>query len=127
MRSGTSGDVRGAWIRATLIGTILQLAMVLAGHLHPAVATLFAPLGVGISAVAGFLFARAAGAAAGASIGGGALAGGICALIGIVVSYLLGDVEALILLLGTASSAVGGALGGWIGGALGRRAAIAGG
>lgn len=46
---------------------------------------------------------------------GGAIAGAACALIGIAVSYLLGDVAVTVLVLGTVSSAVTGAIGGWSG------------
>jgi len=51
----------------------------------------------------------------GSAILGGVLAGGLCALIGIAVSYLLKDVPASLLALGTLSSAVTGAVGGWLG------------
>ena len=54
-------------------------------------------------------------ATASSALLGGLLAGGLCAFIGIVVSYLLGDVTAMILVMGTASSAVTGAIGGWLG------------
>ena len=43
------------------------------------------------------------------------LAGGLCALLGIVVSWLLGDVQPIILVIGTLSSAAGGLIGGAIG------------
>jgi hypothetical protein len=46
---------------------------------------------------------------------GGILAGAICALLGIAVSYFLKDVPASLLALGTLSSAVTGAIGGWLG------------
>ena len=46
---------------------------------------------------------------------GGLIAGGLCAFIGICVSYALGDVTAIILAMGTLSSAVTGAIGGWLG------------
>jgi hypothetical protein len=46
---------------------------------------------------------------------GGLVAGGLCALIGIFISYWLGDVPAAVLAFGTASSAVTGALGSWLG------------
>jgi len=52
---------RKALINATVIGTVLQLIMVLAGHWIPAVANLFAIVGILISLVAGLLYARAAG------------------------------------------------------------------
>jgi hypothetical protein len=43
------------------------------------------------------------------------MAGGICAVIGVGVSVLLGDVPPSLLALGTASSAVTGLIGGIIG------------
>lgn len=106
---------RKALINATVVGTVLQLIMVLAGHWVPAVASLFAVIGILISLVAGLLYARAAKSAWSDSLLGGVIAGGVCALLGIAVSFLLGDVTASILLLGTVSSAVGGVLGGAIG------------
>lgn len=114
---------RNALIRATAIGTVLQLAMVLSGHYVPAIALLFAPIGVGISLIAGLLYGRWAGPN-GAWAGGG-LAGGLCAFLGIAVSFALGDVTAVILVAGTLSSAVGGMLGGWIGGRLAGRGSLA--
>ncbi len=45
-------------VRATLIGTVLQLAMVVAGHYDARVASLFAALGMFLSAVAGYLAGR---------------------------------------------------------------------
>jgi hypothetical protein len=104
-----------AWA-GLVLGIVLQLAMVVAGHFVVAVAELFAPLGVLISLLAGLVYALRAGPGKivdrlviGAVVGGG------CALIGIAVSFLLGDVPALILVIGTASSAVSGAIGGAIG------------
>jgi hypothetical protein len=52
-------------------------------------------------------------------IAGGATAGGICAFVGILVSHLMGDVPASLLLLGTISSIVTGAIGSAIGKAFG--------
>jgi hypothetical protein len=109
---------RQALIRATLIGTVLQLAMVIAGHFVPTVADLFAPLGMAISLVAGLLYARAAATGWADSLLGGVIAGGVCALVGILVSWLLGDVTVFILLVGTCSSAVTGLIGAAIGKAL---------
>jgi hypothetical protein len=109
---------------ATLVGTILQFAMVIAGHYAPAVQRLFPPVGMGISLLAGVLYARwARPATAGAAVGGGAVAGGVCALAGILVSFLFGDVPGAVLGFGTASSAVTGAIGGIVGRLLARRAA----
>jgi hypothetical protein len=103
---------QSALIRATLIGTALQLAMVIAGHMVPALRDPgFALGGMGFSALAGWLFARGAGAGWGASLVGGAIAGGVCAVIGIGVSVALGDVPPSLLGLGTASSVVTGVIG----------------
>lgn len=57
----------------------------------------------------------ATGATTGSAVAGGVLAGGLCALIGIAISYHLKDVPASLLALGTMSSAVTGAVGGWLG------------
>ena len=102
--------------QATIVGTVLQLAMVLVGHSNTAVAALFAPVGMAISAIAGIIYARAAEQRTAGSLAmGGLVAGGLCALIGICVSYFLGDVTASILALGTLSSAITGAIGGLLG------------
>lgn len=94
------------------VGTALQLAMVFVGHYVPSVANLFGPLGMLISALVGYLYGRELPGGRGAAAGGGALVGGGCALVGILASWLLGDVTAMILLIGTLSSAVTGAIGG---------------
>lgn len=104
-----------ALIVATVIGTAAQMAMVLAGHFIPAVANLFPIVGILISLVAGLLYARAALGGWSDSLLGGAVAGGLCALIGIAMSWAMGDVEMMVLALGTASSAVGGVIGGALG------------
>ena len=102
---------------ATAAGAVLQLAMVIAGHWVEFIRTNgFAVGGMAISLAAGVLFARAARVPRGRAAGGGAVAGGACALIGIAVSFALGDVPALILVVGTASSAVTGAIGGAVAG-----------
>lgn len=113
---------RNAMIPALLLGTLLQVAMVVIGHYTVAVAPLFAPLGMAISLIAGFLYARWARAPRGKSVRGGAIVGGVCAVIGIVVSYYLGDVPASILFLGTLGSAFTGAIGGLIGQVVGGQA-----
>ncbi len=106
---------RKALINATVIGTVLQLIMVGVGHFVPAVAALFAPIGILLSLVAGVLYARAAKSAWSDSLLGGVIAGAVCALLGIAVSCLLGDVQPIILVIGTLSSAFGGVVGGAIG------------
>jgi hypothetical protein len=102
--------------RAAVIGTALQVAMIVAGHFVPFVRDhVFMFGGMAISALAGLLYARAAGGGWGGAALGGAIAGGLCALIGIAASVLLGDTPMVILAFGTLSSAVTGALGGLIG------------
>jgi hypothetical protein len=101
---------------ASAVGTVLQVAMVVAGHSSPPIKALFAVGGMGLSLVAGVLYTRlATNPTRGDATVGGLLAGAICALLGILVSYLLGDVPASLLALGTVSSAVTGAIGGLLG------------
>ena len=71
---------------------------------------------MGFSLIAGLIYAmNARPAALGDALIGGLIAGAICAFIGILASYLLKDVPASLLIMGTLSSAVTGAIGGWIG------------
>lgn len=105
------------------VGTVLQTAMVVVGHWVAAVANLFGLLGVAISLVVGLLWARESAEGWGHGAAGGALVGGACALIGIAISFVLGDVTATILVFGTLSSAVTGAIGGAIGYRIGGAAA----
>ena len=111
-------DTRALLI-ATLFGTVLQTAMVVAGHRNRSIAKLFAVGGMSLSLLAGVIYAMMAGGTTGSAVLGGVVAGGLCALIGIAVSYLLKDVPASLLALGTLSSAVTGAIGGWLGTLLG--------
>ena len=107
---------RNALLVATGVGLILQLIMVVAGHYSPPVKNLFAIGGMGFSLVAGLLYVWFAVAGTWSSdLQGSAIAGGVCALLGIAVSAALGDVPASLLLLGTVSSVVTGAIGGAIG------------
>ena len=101
---------------ASLVGTVLQVAMVVAGHASPAIAGLFAVGGMSLSLVAGAIYALMAREVSKSSAAiGGLTAGAICAFLGILVSHLLGDVPASLLALGTISSAVTGAVGGLVG------------
>jgi xanthine/uracil permease len=105
-----------ALLIATAIGTVLQTAMVVAGHSNRSIAKLFAVGGMSLSLIAGVIYAAMArGGTTGSAVTGGVIAGSVCALIGIAVSYFLKDVPASLLLLGTLSSAVTGAIGGWLG------------
>ncbi len=104
-----------ALIVATFIGLLLQLAMVIAGHVSTPIKGLFAFGGMGFSLIAGLVFAYMTRDGWLPDIIGGAIAGGLCALIGIAVSAALGDVPVSLLLLGIVSSVVTGAIGGTIG------------
>jgi len=101
--------------KSTVVASIAQIVMVVAGHQVPAIASLFAIGGMGISAIAGWAALRGQTASLGAAAGQGAIAGAVCAAIGIAVSVALGDVPASLLALGTGSSAVTGLIGGVIG------------
>jgi hypothetical protein len=105
-----------ALVLATVIGTVLQVVMVVAGHSNKSIAALFAVGGMGFSLIAGVVYAIVAKGGSTSSLAiGGLVAGAICAFIGILISHLMGDVPASLLVLGTVSSAVTGAIGGVIG------------
>jgi hypothetical protein len=116
MTVGTAMGWAHGLLRATLIGTVLQLTVVVTGHYEATVASLFAALGMFLSLVAGLLAGRWSGGLgrAGATASGLA-AGAVCALIGILESYSLGDVPAGVVAFGTVSSGVTGAIGGFLG------------
>jgi hypothetical protein len=103
-------------MRATLIGTVLQLSMAVVGHYDARVAGLFAAMGMFLSMVAGYLAGRwSAGLGKGGATLSGVVAGAVCAVIGILESYYLGDVPAWVIAFGPFSSGVTGALGGFLG------------
>jgi hypothetical protein len=103
-------------VRATLIGAVLQLAMVVAGHYDATIAKLFAVMGMALSLVAGFLAGRwSAGLGKAGATASGLVAGAACAFIGILESFSLGDVTAWVIAFGTVSSGVTGAIGGFLG------------
>ncbi len=115
-----------AMTRWLIVGTVLQLIMVISGHYNEFIAqNVFAIGGMTISLVVGAAYAISAGARRGAAAGGGAIVGGACALIGIAVSVFFGDVPPMILALGTLSSAVTGAIGAFGAGFVGGKAPAA--
>jgi hypothetical protein len=106
---------RRALAVASATGTVLQIAMVVAGHSNESVKGLFAVGGMGISLAAGVLYVLLAPKSVDYSPAlGGLIVGADCAFIGIGVSCALGDVPASLLVLGTLSSAVTGAIGGFV-------------
>ena len=105
-----------ALVIASIVGIVLQIAMVVVGHSNQSIKNLFAVGGMGFSLVAGVIYAvTARGGTTGSLAIGGLLAGAICAFVGIFVSYMLKDVPMSLLALGTISSAVTGAIGGAVG------------
>jgi hypothetical protein len=104
-------------LRATLIGTVLQLALTVTGHYDPRVAKLFAVMGMFLSLVAGFLAGRwSAGLGKRGSAASGMAAGALCAFLAILESFYFGDVPAWVIAFGPFSSGVTGAIGGFLGG-----------
>lgn len=111
-------------MKSAIVGTVLQLLMVVVGHYVPQVANLFPVVGTGIGGLAGILNGLWAPKASLPSAGvGGAVAGGIGGAIGTLVSSLLGDVPMSTVAIGTGSTAVAGLVGGAIGKFLGGRSA----
>jgi hypothetical protein len=100
---------------ATGAGTLLQVLMVVVGHWVEPVRGMYLWGGLAISAAAGVAYAWRARPGWTWTLLGGLVSGGVCALLGILLSFLLGDVPAMILLVGTLSSAVTGMIGGAIG------------
>lgn len=97
---------------ATLVGIVLQVGLVLAGHVVRALQDPgFAIGGMAFSAVAGWVYARLARGNWQDTLIGGAIAGGVCAAVGIYVSAALGDVPFSLLIVGTAGSVATGIAG----------------
>ncbi len=116
MTTAASGGNIRVLIRATLIGLVLQLALVFGGHSTATVARLFAPAGTLISLFAGYLYGRwSVTDTRLAALAGGLVAGAVCAFLAIFESFYLGDVPAFVLGFGTLMSAIAGAAGGWFG------------
>ncbi len=111
-------------LKATAMGTLLQVLMVVAGHFMPQVAQLFPVVGTGLGGLTGLLFGLfSKGTAGGALAGGAAASGGIAGLLGSTVSMALGDATAATIGIATASTAVAGAIGGFLGKILGGKPA----
>lgn len=104
------------WFGITsVVGTLLQVGMVIAGHYNEFVRqNVFAAGGMLISLIIGAWFGAVAARSKAGAMAGGALAGGDCALIGIAVSVAMKDTEPMILVFGTLGSAVAGLIGGII-------------
>jgi hypothetical protein len=102
--------------RATFVGLVLQIAMYALGHYSDWVHVNVVGFGgLMISACAGYLYAMDRGRGWFPSATGGAIAGGICGLIGIVLSVLLGDTPQSFIATGATISVFVGAVGGLFG------------
>ncbi len=102
-------------LRAAVIGTVLQLALALAGHFEGSVVQFYLFGRMMLAATAGYVYGLSFGAGYGRGALGGAIAGGLCAVAGLTASVVLGETpawevstEAGIALL---TGAVGGAFG----------------
>ena len=102
--------------RATFVGLVLQIAMYALGHYSDWVQiNVFGFGGMMISAVAGYLYGMDRGRGWFPSATGGAIAGGICGLIGIALSVALGDTRQDFIATGATISVFIGAVGGIFG------------
>lgn len=116
------GSIMGGLVLWIVVGSVLQVAMVVAGHFAEGVRPLYPVIGVSISALAGALFGARGARGAGESAWGGALAGALCPVVGVLVSVALGQVGMVVLAIAMGSGVVTGAIGGLLGfGAVGRR------
>jgi len=98
--------------KPTIIGTVLQVGMILLGKAMPMIGQNFATGGTAIAVVTGVLASRMGSATStGSAAGGGAVAAGVSAFIGTVVSLLTGQTPMETIAIGTGSSVVAGAIG----------------
>lgn len=95
-------------------GSVLQLALVLAGHFSGAILNQAALLGTVIAFVIGGWFGATAVRRLEHAAAGGLVASGVSAFIGIFVAALLGDKRWLVLIFGTLTAAVAGLIGAMI-------------
>jgi peptidoglycan/LPS O-acetylase OafA/YrhL len=108
-------------VLATIIGALVQIAMVVAGHWIADIKSAFMFGGLGLSLIAGAIYTARSQGTWRSAAAGGVIAGGVSALLGIAVSFSLGDVPGSLLVLGTVGSMVTG-----LSGALGARALLPG-
>ena len=103
-------------VRALVVGTVLQVIMVVLAHFVPWVMIhVFEFGGMMISATAGYLYAMDSGKGYFPGATAGAIVGGGCALVGTAVSASLGDIATRVIPFGTAVCVLTGAVGGLFG------------
>jgi hypothetical protein len=107
-----------AFRRAVALGTVLQVLMVLLGLAVPSLEqeNLYPIVGTLLALLAGFLFARwAPGSTFKPALVGGALAGGLSSLVGVLLVALTGPADASTVLVATVTGFVAGGIGGFFG------------
>lgn len=111
-----SANTGSPLIRAAALGTVLQVLMVVSAHYSRTIASLFPIVGTGLGGIAGGLAGFwAADQGTGRAVVDGLIAGGSGALIGTIISHLLGDVPTSVIAIGTGASGAAGTIGGLIG------------
>jgi hypothetical protein len=102
--------------RAVIVGTVLQVALVLLSHFLPWVHAHVLQFGaMMISAISGYLYAMDFGAGFGRGMLGGAIAGAVCGAVSIAATLLLKDAPVGAAALWIAVYAVTGLAGGFWG------------
>jgi hypothetical protein len=99
--------------RATFVGVVIEVVMVMIAHFAPWLRThyyLFALMM--IAATSGYIYAADTGRGFFTGATAGAVAGGICGFVGLGISVLLHDVVSTLLPIDTAVCVVTGAVGG---------------
>ncbi|HEY4125569.1 MAG TPA: hypothetical protein VGM36_13205 [Rhizomicrobium sp.] len=102
--------------RATLVGIVMEVVLVVAGHYVPWVELhVFQFGGMMIAAIAGYLYGMDSAKGWGASSLGGAISGGTCGIIGIAVAVVLQEMPMIGLIVGTLICILTGTVGGLFG------------
>jgi len=113
MEAGAASN--GALSKAMIVGTVLQVAMVVVGHWVEPIKNNFGILGTLIGLVTGLLFGRwSTRPARMGTASGGAIAAGVSSLLGTVVSFGLKDIPGSVIGIGTLTGIVTGLIGGAI-------------
>ena len=115
----------GRIVKLVIAGGVAGCVLSLLSKYVPAAHPVAGPGGAAIALIAGALFGRLAGSW-GWAAGGAALVGGLSALIGIFVGWLLNVQPGSVLLFGTLGGFVAGTVGGLIMHAIARRRGAAG-
>lgn len=112
----------GPLMKWLVVSTILQIVLVVAGHYSPAVLGMVPIVGTLIPLLVGLAYGMAAKISWGNAAWGGAVVGGVGALIGAAVSVMLGDSGMDAVMIATVAGLGAGLVGGLIGHAIaGRR------